>query len=144
MSDHHIVSSHCMQVSNDVTTFDVLSQHYPDKLKRVFYEKLVSNLLSTTKMLYSYLDLAFSDKVVKVLEKMTSKGNQNNYFATERINSLQLAFIWRLKVTMDFVQDVDKHCRCSYQRLGYRPVTSERILRNISVPFYSDDTSLET
>jgi hypothetical protein len=43
---------------------------------------------------------------------------------------------WRLQNTLSYVHEVDSQCCLLYERLGYLPVSTEDMLRNLYIPLF--------
>jgi len=140
--DH--ANNFCARVYHDVITFDIFSLYYRRQLVRFLYEDLSSQPQSTAQNLYEFINIAYTANTASLLIKMTSSSSDippaRSVFVVER-NSKKALNKWRLQNTLSYVHEVDSQCSSLYERLGYLPVSTEDMLRNLSIPLFRQVTS---
>ena len=141
--DH--ANNFCARVYHDVITFDILSLYYRRQLVRVLYEDLSSQPQSTAQKLYEFINIAYTANIASSVANMTTGiSSYNRYTFDVNINSNKALNEWRLQNTLSYVHEVDSQCSSLYERLGYLPVSTEDMLRNLSIPLYRHITSNRT
>lgn len=133
----------CARVYHDVITFDILSLYYRRQLVRFLYEDLSSQPQTTAQNLYKFINIAYTANTASSLIRMTSK-NSSHAKRSELVvekNSKKVLNEWRLQNTLSYVHEVDSQCSLLYERLEYLPVSTEDMLRNLSIPLFRQVTS---
>lgn len=129
-----LANNFCARVYHDVITFDILSLYYRRQLVRVLYEDLSSQPQSTAQNLYEFINIAYTSNTASSVTNMTSGINSyNRYTFGVNINSKKALNEWRLQNTLSYVHEVDSQCSSLYERLGYLPVSTEDMLRNLYI-----------
>ena len=97
----------------------------------VRYEDVARHPLGAYEEIYDFTGIAQSDHVVKWLEVNTISNSNPYYYSTSR-NSSAAARMWRLRLPMTLVAEVQKQCSDVMRILGYTTVRSDAELRDMS------------
>jgi len=106
----------------------------------LLYEDLSSQPQSTAQNLYAFINIAYTANTYSSLINMMSRNMsiaQKNALVVEK-NSMKALNEWRLQNTLSYVHEVDSQCSSLYERLGYLPVSTEDMLRNLSIPLFKN------
>ena len=89
---------------------------------------------STAQNLYEFINIPYTANTASSVANMTSGINSyNRYTFGVNINSKKALNEWRLQNTLSYVHEVDSQCCLLYERLGYLPVSTEDMLRNLYI-----------
>lgn len=122
----------CSRIYRDLVTIDILSNKYPERVFTFFYEDLAKNPLEMSKELYKFTGISYTPEVEKYVFNITMSGKSGNCgnLCTVKSNSSKQADAWRSKLDMPKARIIDRSCRPVYQRLGFREIKSEEMLKN--------------
>ncbi|XP_063420489.1 uncharacterized protein LOC134705699 [Mytilus trossulus] len=123
-------------IYRDLVTIDILSKKYPERVLTFFYEDLAKDPLKMSKQLYKFTGISYTPEVEKYVFKITMAGKYVNCgsLCTVKSNSSKAADAWRSKLNMPKARIIDRSCRPVYQRLGFREIKSEEMLKNHEIP----------
>ncbi|XP_076112998.1 carbohydrate sulfotransferase 1-like isoform X2 [Mytilus galloprovincialis] len=126
----------CSRIYRDLVTIDILSKKYPERVSTFFYEDLAKDPLKMSKQLYKFTGISYTPEVEKYVFNITMAGKSVNCgnLCTIKSNSSKAAEAWRSKLNMPKARIIDRSCRPVYQRLGFREIKSEEMLKDHEIP----------
>ncbi|WAQ99556.1 CHST1-like protein [Mya arenaria] len=132
-ADFSQIAKECHTLSTNIAISKSIIHQYPEKLKIIQYEELAEFPYATTKEIFDFVGLAFSEKIQKFLSNKTSSETHGSAYDTNRRNSTETASKWRKNISFADAQTIDAICVENNEVLGYLPVKTEQELRNMSL-----------
>ncbi|XP_060080734.1 carbohydrate sulfotransferase 5-like [Ylistrum balloti] len=128
------ISEYCKRVYHDVLRKELLDKQYPGRIRTVFYEDVANNPIVYSKSLYQYLYMNFTSAIEKTIFGFTLAGKSGSrkcgILCTQMANSAQEASNWRKQISMVLVKIVDSACVDLYNKIRYRSISNETMLRD--------------
>ncbi|CAB3984268.1 carbohydrate sulfotransferase 1 [Paramuricea clavata] len=125
----------CQQMANDINDWTKRAK-IGRPYAMVRYEDISRQPLTVYKQISEFAGVAQSKAVIGWLENNT-KSSDLNYYSTTR-NSSAVPHMWRRRLTMELVSEIQRNCAQVMRILGYKLVNSEKELRNMRVPLLVD------
>ena len=127
----------CSRVQADVEEAEKISARAGKRVIRILYEDLAKDPIKTAQEIYRFIGEKFSSAVKDFVIKLTQSGlPENGVSGVIRPNSEEHVYKWRTLIRYHSVKTIDEKCRHLYRKLGIASVTSESMLRNISLPLW--------
>ena len=133
----------CEKMLTDINDVIKLKTNYPGRVLVLYYEDLIENMHIRLKEIYYKLNLTYDKDEVETLSKINvnkSPPEMGSSFTKDRKHDN--AFWWRMYITWEEVQRIDKWCGDIYKVLGYKQLSRNQ-LRDDSVPSYKVPSSFK-
>lgn len=124
--------SECIEMENNLRLWKDPPEWLKNRHMLLRYEDLAEDPLSITQKMYEFIGVPVPS-AVKLWLEFNTNWNEVGEFAHARISS-EAAHRWRTHITYQRMEDIQRHCIAPLIMAGYVPITSERDLRNRSVP----------
>ena len=121
----------CQQMAKDINDWTKRAK-FSRSYAMVRYEDVSRQPLTVYKEISEFADVAQSQAVIGWLKKNT-KHSDFNYYSTTR-NSSAAPHMWRRRLTMSLVNEIQNNCAQVMDILGYKLVHSKKELRDTNVP----------
>ncbi|XP_033745683.1 carbohydrate sulfotransferase 1-like [Pecten maximus] len=136
----------CVLLSKEIEFILKLREIYPKRLKILIYERFAFDPVESSRRLFEFISLRFTTELKLVVKSLTLTKFEKSgcYWCAKRTNSYLTANKWRQQVLLKHIKKVDKICSTTYQRLGYRTLPNEAVLRNISYPLFVETNIVDS
>ncbi|XP_076829595.1 carbohydrate sulfotransferase 2a [Brachyhypopomus gauderio] len=137
VSDFYSVST--MEVICEYMSYTLKSAlSPPDWLKGKYmlvrYEDLAKNPVQTLRNAYRFANLTISSAIESFVMNMTGGGSSYvSSFQVSSRNATHAANAWRTLLSYEQVKQVETYCSYAMSVLGYLPIQSPAVLKNLSV-----------
>ncbi|XP_070393685.1 carbohydrate sulfotransferase 1-like [Dermacentor albipictus] len=115
----------CDQMRSDLDAFGELARRLQiNRTYQIRFEDLAADPLNETMRVFGSLGLIYAPSVSKYIETHTAAAAAaeiRNRFSTKR-NSRAVAHMWKLKLSMRKIREIETTCSDVLQRLGYKSV----------------------
>lgn len=134
----------CNRVLSDLSTADLFNVLFPTtNVIRIRYEHFASHPVDMTQVLFKYLNLNLTNDIINTVKEMTSankteKEMEQIGMARKKPNSTQEINKWRRFVRFKNVKVIDRECSILYEKVGYLPIYSIKMLRDKSEFVFKD------
>ncbi|XP_053392797.1 carbohydrate sulfotransferase 1-like [Mercenaria mercenaria] len=110
----------CSSLEDDLTTFEMFSKLFPNRIFRLKYEDVALKPIAKTKELYHFLNLKYTDATEKYVENITMSGNNKSFVLDTVVpNSIDMIDKWRTKISDELLETVQTMCRYVMNQLSY-------------------------
>ena len=119
----------CKQMANDINDWTKRAKkgkHYA----MVRYEDISGQPLTVYKKISKLVGGNTSESVIGWLQNNTKNSSDSNYYSTTR-NSSAVPHLWRRKLTMPLIDEIQNNCAGVMGMLGYKLVHEEKKLRDL-------------
>lgn len=130
----------CGRIMEDIEMFKIFQKDFPNRILRIRYEDLSRYPIDTSKLMYSFAGMEYTDNVRQyVHDRMIKYPNTSSVDdVTWKGNSTDRMDKWRLLVRWEFVKIIDIYCQQVYGDVGYMMAASADTLRDLSWSFTVD------
>ncbi|XP_021362261.1 uncharacterized protein LOC110456049 isoform X2 [Mizuhopecten yessoensis] len=125
----------CEGITTDTRVTDYLRTLYPNRIRVLLYEKLATTPIETTKNIYNFLNMEFSNSTIGLVREFTQSGGSDDCtWCTKRTNSRSRAYLWRSTIDLGLVALIDRQCYFLYRKVGYISIFPPEEIRNVAKP----------
>ncbi|XP_072013668.1 carbohydrate sulfotransferase 1-like [Amphiura filiformis] len=122
------VSYSCERLERNTNIWLDTPMWLQNKYMLIRYEDLAMEPLIYAEKIYNYLNIQLPNSVRDWINGHTQSNYGNEWSHTR--NSSQVATRWRNELRLSSVMDIQSRCQLVMNRLGYKTVTTEEMLRN--------------
>ena len=129
----------CARVLTDIKDAEEISARVANSVILLRYEDLVMDPIKMAQTLYDFIGAELSSSIKDYIWNITQAGQESDgVVGSVRRNSAEHIFAWRNLISYSTVKIIDQECQSLYEKIGMIAVTSESMLRNLSVPLWKD------
>lgn len=121
----------CARMKVDFAGGIKLLEKYPDRFRFLYYEDLNEEPMVKVRLLYKFLKMSLDPKTYPKVKSLPVFSSRNRDKSDRENNT---AFWWRKTMQWDTVQKIDEICKPVYALLGYKTMTNETEMLDLSVP----------
>lgn len=123
----------CDRIMADTQLTSSLKLKFPGRINVLLYEKLATFPLETSKRIYTFLNMEFSNSTKVLVRGYTeSDADESCKWCTKRTNSKSRASLWRSTIDLSLMNLIDRECYFLYKRVGYVQPADPKVIRNLS------------
>ncbi|KAK3094115.1 hypothetical protein FSP39_024275 [Pinctada imbricata] len=109
----------CQRYMKDIEAAHEIEAIWPNRIKRIYYEKLATNSFGTAKEMFEFLGIPLPVNIQKWIHDHTSSKSSNDYYGTHRSNTSNISQKWRKTLNKYTIKNIDKQCEQLYKITGY-------------------------
>lgn len=130
----------CTQMINDIKEWTKRSKH-DENFAMVRYEDVSKDPLTAYKKISEFTGIAQSQTVIHWLQNNTKYSLDTNYYSTTR-NATAVPHMWRSRLTMSFINEIQNHCGNVMNTLGYKLIRNEKERRDTTTSLVIQDDNM--
>lgn len=122
----------CQFMTDDWLAYKTLSAIHPGRIKPIRFEDLVQDPFGVTRKLFEFLRAPFTEHTTEYLMLRTEEKISAN--GTIRQMRTPLPFLWRERIAIEKVEEVQRECVNATIGWGYRMLSNETLLDPAFIP----------
>lgn len=123
----------CRRIDRDLILSQRFVTLFPNRVLTVRYEDITEHPIEAAEFLYNFVGLSMTDTIRNYIWGITNARRADNCaICTTRNNSKMTAYKWRQKINFSQVQVIQHQCAEVIRKLGFRNITNESQLTNLT------------